>query len=161
MNLQGPKKWFAAKEGPGQEQAIFSGSVDCECVCRPPPNLLRCSLAGCSLVGMGKRVLNYAERERKRELLLPAFVLSLLPARPNCLLPPAAKTGGILIRRKNATRRRRRRRSDVHCSIHCSSLPPIRLPLPASNFLFGSINSCPNFSGRKEGYNRDPRGFAS
>ena len=25
--LQGPKKWFATKEGPRQEQAIFSGSV--------------------------------------------------------------------------------------------------------------------------------------
>ena len=25
--IQGPKKWFAAKEGPRQEQAIFSGSV--------------------------------------------------------------------------------------------------------------------------------------
>ena len=25
--LQGPKKWFASKEGPRQEQAIFSGSV--------------------------------------------------------------------------------------------------------------------------------------
>ena len=24
---QGPKKWFATKEGPRQEQAIFSGSV--------------------------------------------------------------------------------------------------------------------------------------
>ena len=28
MELQGPKKWFAAKEGPRQEQAIFSGSVN-------------------------------------------------------------------------------------------------------------------------------------
>ena len=27
-HLQGPKKWFAAKEGPTQEQAIFSGSVE-------------------------------------------------------------------------------------------------------------------------------------
>ena len=26
-SLQGPKKWFATKEGPRQEQAIFSGSV--------------------------------------------------------------------------------------------------------------------------------------
>ena len=26
-SVQGPKKWFAAKEGPRQEQAIFSGSV--------------------------------------------------------------------------------------------------------------------------------------
>ena len=26
-NIQGPKKWFATKEGPRQEQAIFSGSV--------------------------------------------------------------------------------------------------------------------------------------
>ena len=25
--IQGPKKWFAAKEGPRQEQAIFSGTV--------------------------------------------------------------------------------------------------------------------------------------
>ena len=25
--VQGPKKWFAAKEGLRQEQAIFSGSV--------------------------------------------------------------------------------------------------------------------------------------
>ena len=28
-DVQGPKKWFAAKEGPRQEQAIFSGSVNC------------------------------------------------------------------------------------------------------------------------------------
>ena len=27
MDVQGPKKWFATKEGPRQEQAIFSGSV--------------------------------------------------------------------------------------------------------------------------------------
>ena len=26
-SLQGPKKWFATKEGPRQEQSIFSGSV--------------------------------------------------------------------------------------------------------------------------------------
>ena len=26
-SLQGPKKWFATKEGPRQEQEIFSGSV--------------------------------------------------------------------------------------------------------------------------------------
>ena len=26
-NIQGPKKWFATKEGPRQEQAIFSASV--------------------------------------------------------------------------------------------------------------------------------------
>ena len=26
--IQGPKKWFATKEGPRQEQAIFSGSVE-------------------------------------------------------------------------------------------------------------------------------------
>ena len=72
------------------------------------------------------KVLNYAE--------LPACPLAHL----NRLLL-AAKTGGILIRRKNATRRR----SDVHCSIHCSSLSP-SLPqarlsspsslLPTSNF---------------------------
>ena len=99
------------------------------------------------------------EREREREsCCLPSFFPSFLPARPNCLPRPAAKTGGILIRRKNAPRRRLRR-SDVHCSIHCSSLPPSfpsdflhSFPPPASNFLFGSINSCPNFSGRKEGY---------
>ena len=27
LRVQGPKKWFATKEGPRQEQAIFSGSV--------------------------------------------------------------------------------------------------------------------------------------
>ena len=27
LYLQGPKKWFATKGGPRQEQAIFSGSV--------------------------------------------------------------------------------------------------------------------------------------
>ena len=84
------------------------------------------------------KVLNYAE--------LPACPLAHL----NRLLL-AAKTGGILIRRKNATRRRRR--SDVHCSIHCSSLPPFPPPaflvpllfllFPPANFklLFGSMNS--------------------
>ena len=103
------------------------------------------------------------QREREREgaaACLRSFPPSFLRAQTVCPDRPAAKTGGILIRRKNATRRRRRRRSDVHCSIHCSSLPSDFLhsfPPPASNFLFGSINSCPNFSGRKEGYTRSSR----
>ena len=63
MTIQGKKKWFAAKEGPRQEQAIISGSVFTEtpvtqCIldhseqelgCHPPwTNTSRLGLEQCS-----------------------------------------------------------------------------------------------------------------